>query len=238
MGASLSEGIRLVEDTRTFETHAMIGFNYRFHPLAVRLRQRMKKDPEMVRHVRSVFSTAPRPLPAWKQKRASGGGVLLDLASHHFDLLRFLLDAEVVSVSARTWSERSEEDCCEGELVFSNGVRVDMLYSFCRSEQDRIELSGPRHRLLLNRYAPLTYPCRPVGEFVRYQWERRHSPWKEVSFRRSLSAWIESIRTGSLPPVTLADGLESLRVVDAAERSAHIGRPVVINRLANREAAR
>jgi len=202
----------------------MIGFNYRFHPLVARARQLAAAKPFC--RARSVFSIAPRPLPGWKQNRSSGGGVLLDLGSHHFDLLRFLLNAEVVTVNARVWSERTEDDCCEVELDFDNGARADGLYSFCRTEKDVLAMTGPGGRIEINRYAPLGFPFWPVGGLVRYQLERRRSPWREVSFRRSLQAWIDSVQSGSAPPVTLRDGLASLRVVAAAEESTRRGGPV------------
>jgi predicted dehydrogenase len=234
LSASVADGLHLMQAANNAGKSAMMGFNYRFHPLANQLQKWVQRNPQSIQHGRSTFSLAPRALPAWKQSRASGGGVLLDLASHHFDLLRFLLGADVASVKARIWSERSEQDCCEVELIFSNGVRIQGFYSFCRTEQDSIELSGCHGKLRLNRYAPLSYPFWPVHKFAAYQWERRHSPWKEVSFRRSLGAWIESIRTSSRPPVTLLDGLESLRVVAAAEESARSGKPVPVEHASSR----
>ena len=49
-------------------------------------------------------------MPEWKRERASGGGVLLDLASHHVDLLRFLLADEVAEVGATVRSFETEQD--------------------------------------------------------------------------------------------------------------------------------
>lgn len=60
--------------------------------------------------VRTVFSSAAHELPVWKQTRQNGGGALLDLASHHIDLIPFLFEGEIVDVSAKMRSERSEGD--------------------------------------------------------------------------------------------------------------------------------
>ena len=49
---------------------------------------------------RTYFGLAVDPLPPWKQKRASGGGALLDLASHHVDLLSFLFSGSQVQTVA------------------------------------------------------------------------------------------------------------------------------------------
>ena len=51
--------------------------------------------------IQSAFCTHAGNLPGWKARRSSGGGVLLDLASHHIDLFRFLLASEMQEVFAR-----------------------------------------------------------------------------------------------------------------------------------------
>ena len=224
LASTLAEGTELLKWAAAARRPVMIGFNYRFHPLVARARHLAAAHPFC--RARSVFSIAPRPLPGWKQKRSSGGGVLLDLGSHHFDLLRFLLNAEVVTVNARVWSERTEDDCCEVKLDFDNGAQAQGLYSFCRTEEDVLAMTGSHGGIEINRYAPLGFPFWPLGDLLSYQLERRRSPWREVSFRRSLQAWIDCVRSGSTPPVTVHDGLASLRVVAAAEESTRTGGPV------------
>jgi myo-inositol 2-dehydrogenase/D-chiro-inositol 1-dehydrogenase len=197
----------------------MVGFNYRFHPRIARLRPSLSG----ITHIESRFTIAPRPLPAWKHLRSAGGGVLLDLGSHHVDLLAFLLGSRAASAAGKVWSEHTEEDCAEIELEFENGAKAACSFSFCRNEADVIRLRGPSGHVIHNRYAPLSFPAWPLADFAAYQWERLRSPWKEPSFRRSLAAWLDSIRKGAAPPVTIEDGLEALRVIDAAEQSAATG---------------
>jgi predicted dehydrogenase len=229
ISSSLDEGTRVVLAAAQATVPAMMGFNYRFHPLVQRAKRAIEnKQLTRIRQVRSCFSIAARPLPAWKQERASGGGVLLDLASHHFYLMLYLLGVPVVTVTARIWSERSEDDCCQAELTFENGVRADCFYSFCRHEQDKLELTAENGRISVDRYAPLRYPMWPAADFMAYQSERLHSPWKEVSFRRSLSSWIQAVRGCDKAPITMADGFEVLQVVLAAEQSALCGTPVEV----------
>lgn len=217
---SLPDGCRVVSAASQQTAPAMMGFNYRFHPLIERAKLELERvGPDGIKHVRSCFSIAPRPLPAWKLKRHTGGGALLDLASHHFYLLTYLLNAKVATVHARIWSERTEADCAEVELVFENGTRAQCSYSFCRAEKDELEFTGPNCRILVDRYEPLRYPMWPLGDFVAYQRERFRSPWREVSFGRSLGAWLDAIRNREEPPITMNDGLQALQTVVAAEQS-------------------
>ena len=65
-----------------------------------------------VRAVQSTFCepSTPEAMPAWKRNRATGGGVLLDLASHHIDLTRWFLSDEVVSATAWIGSAQTDQD--------------------------------------------------------------------------------------------------------------------------------
>ena len=131
---------------------AMVGFNYRFHPFYAEARQCIRAGAlGQVVTVRSCFSTAPRELPDWKLRRNSGGGVLLDLASHHIDLLRFLLDEEVVEVSARLASRRSEDDTAWVQCWLAGGLVAQSFFSFAAIDEDRFEICGDRGKLIADR---------------------------------------------------------------------------------------
>jgi predicted dehydrogenase len=219
LASDIAEAFAVCEAAESARVPAMMGFSYRFHPAISRLQGSVAG----AMRVQSRFTIAPRELPAWKRTRATGGGVLLDLGIHHFDLLPLLLRSRVESLEARIWSERTEQDCAEVQLRFESGAEASCLFSFCRDESDVMTFTGPHGRTTHNRYAPLEYPLWPVTRFISYVAERRRSPWKEVSFRRSLAAWVHSVRTGEEPPVSLRDGLASLEIVHAAEQSAARG---------------
>lgn len=219
LASELTEGSQLCEAARRANVVGTIGFNYRFHPAV----PRVKASLLGAHRVSSRFTIAPRELPLWKQTRATGGGVLLDLASHHFDLLPYLLRSPVKTVSSTITSERTEQDCAQVGLEFENHVKADCLFSFCRDEQDVIAIETVNGRIEHNRYAPLSYPLWPIDGFYNYLLERRRSPWKEVSFHRSLTAWLDSVRLKQPSPVPLTAGLDVLRIISAAEQSSAQG---------------
>lgn len=59
--------------------------------------------------VRTIFSSLARPQQRWMQARGSGGGVLLNLGSHHFDLVRFLFGDTIEAVTCELRSAEWEE---------------------------------------------------------------------------------------------------------------------------------
>lgn len=70
----------------------------------------------------------------WRGKWATeGGGVLINQAIHTVDLTRYLINSEVVSVSASTshrgYTQVEVEDTAEGVVKFQNGVEVIFFFS-------------------------------------------------------------------------------------------------------------
>ena len=81
-------------------------------------------------------------MPAWRRRRVTGGGVLLELASHHIDQLRWLLGDEVAWVNASLRSEQSEQDAARLDLSMTRGVEVQSFFSFRAGLTDCMEFIG------------------------------------------------------------------------------------------------
>ena len=110
IATTLEDGCRVAAAARDAGVVAAIGFNWRFQPLVARARELLSAGViGDVRAVSTVFCEAGT-VPGWKARRSEGGGVLLDLGSHHFDLIRWLLDARVERVEATLASQASEHD--------------------------------------------------------------------------------------------------------------------------------
>ena len=131
----------------------MIGFNYRFHSLYQEARQLLASARiGYVVAARSIFSVSAHDLPEWKRSRQSGGGVLLELTTHHVDLVRFLFQAEIREVFASVRSVRSEGDCAATQLVLENGAIVQTFCSLSAVEEDRFEIYGDAGKLTIDRH--------------------------------------------------------------------------------------
>ncbi|MBI2835828.1 MAG: Gfo/Idh/MocA family oxidoreductase [Acidobacteria bacterium] len=216
---------------------ATVGFNFRHHPAYARARALLKAGCiGRIRNVQTAFCepVAPAEMPGWKRQRASGGGALLDLASHHVDLLRWFLDQEVALVQARITSDRTEHDSAALALTMQSGVEVQMFVSFCAGPADFFEFIGEDGTLGVDRHAlaPRLRRPRRAGYGAREVWtppsasaaalwmRRLAQPSYQPSFRRSLDAFIRRVRGLPVPLATLEDGERSLAVILAAEESA------------------
>jgi predicted dehydrogenase len=192
---------------------------------------------------RTSFCTPPAQT-VWKSARAKGGGVLLDLATHHVDLLRYCLGQEVESVLAQIWSQQTEDDHALLQLKLSGEVAAQCFFSFGAVEEDRMEVYGSAGKLEVNRYLfdgvrrrsgsaralrreQLT-DLMPTIKGARYLMDKKQEPFHEPSYRVALARFVGAARTGGQTTPDLFDGLRAQMVIEAAEESNRRGCTVVI----------
>ncbi len=219
----------------------MVGLNFRHDARYRELRARLRRGEigEVVA-ARSVFCSAAGNLPEWKRSRAAGGGVLLDLASHHADLVRFTL-GEVAEVSASLRSVRGEDDTAGLRMVLTDGVVVESLFSSSAIDDDRFEVYGTSGLLAVDRYgspelergaAAAAYGRgarlrRELGSALRGV-RRVARGASEPSYRAALACFAASMRGAADPSPDVEDGLRSLEIVLAAEEAARTGRAIAV----------
>ena len=222
---------------------AVVGYNRRLHPVHERARELLRAG--RIGRVRAVHTAFCEPAPVdalagWKRRRATGGGALLDLASHHVDLVRWMLGDEVGTVDARLASEHSEHDTASLDLRTRGGVEVHGTFSFRVGPADWLTFLGERGTLHVDRFrcalelrAPRRFgyglrrvalPPRPAD--APWRLLRVVRPSLDPSYARALAAFVAELRGGPARCARLADGVRTLAVLLAAEESARLGRPV------------
>src|SRR5262249_31559465 len=83
LATTLEDGRRICAAWRRSGRVGMVGFNYRFNRLYRQAQGHVANGRiGPVVAIRSVFATTPDWLPDWKRALSTGGGALLDLASH------------------------------------------------------------------------------------------------------------------------------------------------------------
>lgn len=236
LATSEPDAIRVLEEVARSGVTAAVGFNRRSHPVYEQARQLLEAGRiGDVRFAQTAFCEPVdlHELPEWKRTRATGGGVLLDLASHHFDLARWFLQAELEVVHARTRSGSSEQDEAWTELSTSTGAEVQSLFSYRAAHADFIEFFGERGRLRVDRHRGALVVHRPrrsgygirrdrspSGRVLAWHARRLIGSGGDPSYGRSLGAFVRRLRGAQVETPSLEDGLRSLRAVLAAERLA------------------
>lgn len=240
LALNLHEARRVIEVWRDTGVVGMIGFNYRFHPLYKSARHLIQSGAlGDIIYVHTNFSTRSKELAAWRLSRASGGGALLELGSHHFDLIRYLFGQEIVTVFAQTPSVVSEADHAVVQMQLESGTIIQSVFSLRTIEEERMEIystagrwtadhilsdqlefsSPSRHQARGHRAA---HAVRAFGRSLYAQIAPRGSRL-DPSCPIAMVRFIAAVHDGTAVQPDLQDGFESLRVARAAMFSAQKG---------------
>jgi predicted dehydrogenase len=132
------------------------GYMMRFHGAHRAIRQAIQEGRigKLV-YLRAQLSCWYPPIPgAWRQDPATGGGgSLIDLATHLYDLLESLAGpiVEVVAMTANLVQDYPSEDAATTLLRFANGCHATVDTFFCipdEASRTRLEIYGSRGSIL------------------------------------------------------------------------------------------
>lgn len=231
IAADLEEGRNIAFAAQKAGTPLMIGHVERFNPAVLELRRRLQRG-ELGR-VFQVYARRTGPFP----KRIRDVGVVLDLAPHDIDVMRFLLGSDVERLYAETEQRISteHEDMLCGLLRFENGVVGLLDVNWLTPVKVRqIAVLGEKGLFTLDylkqelRFfagkAELREDAPPPGiedaEAEMIAVERREP------LRVELEAFAEAVRKREPPPVGPNEGLAALDIAYRLVESARTHRPV------------
>jgi predicted dehydrogenase len=242
IAATIADGEAVVAAWHRAGTVGTIGFNCRFNALYREMRDAIAAGEIGTPIAIRASWTANWPaLATWRLSPASGGGALLELASHQVDLCRFLLSTEISKASGTTWSNRQVDEAAMLTLSLANGTHAQLFASYGSVEEDRWEVYGDKGKLVVDRYSSLQVERVPsvaaggLASSVRrtmneiahlaYGLEKRRTPGHEPSYAASLAAFVEAARRRQQGTPSLDDGLVALRAIVAARETSESGSP-------------
>lgn len=196
----------------------MAGFNRRFWEPACRLRRELLvnnySNPLLVR---LVLETNVQDWAAY----SGTSDALDDLGPHQFDLLRYLFDCELLSVSARWINENK----IHMKVGLDGDIMADCLVAHGSRYRECVNVEYGRYRYRIRTYSERIRPAQ--GAFRRildgYDWfkrlQKRDQLPMKLSFERQLACFLGYVRSGEPPQPGLADGIAAVRAVEAARES-------------------
>jgi len=179
-------------------------------------------------------------------KTRSGGGPLIDLGVHMIDLTRWIMGRpRVVSVSASTYnhiggrlaSEQGKtfnvEDLASAFIRFDTGATLQLEASWALNFEEReriaLELSGT-----LGGFSSVTYDYKDKHLAVFREIDgvlTRTEPIRfPAEYENAQQHFVNAILNDTEPDATAEDGVEIMRILDAAYESAALGREVAVCR--------
>ncbi|MDO8209619.1 Gfo/Idh/MocA family protein [Conexibacter sp. CPCC 206217] len=163
----------------------------------------------------------------WRRTSGAGGGVILDLIVHEADLVRFLLDDEIVAVSAMTaHAPRSVAQTAAGTMATAGGTLVGFDATLT------LDHAGTRLELLGTEAAAIASDGLSVAPGTRLSLWRRDverllaTPPYEDPYAVGVAAFQAAIAGVGEPASSGLDGLRALAVAVAAREAARTGRTI------------
>jgi predicted dehydrogenase len=221
IAATVEEGKRLIALAEKVNRQLMVGHIIRFNPAIQSLKQRLENGD--LGKIFQVFCRRAGPFPA----RIRDVGVVIDLAPHDVDIMRFLTGMDPMRVYAETEQRihTDHEDLLFGLLRFPDGITGALEINWLTPTKMRETLVlGEKglfrvDDLMQDLYyfenpqaiGELWSPFRAIrgvseGSMTRYSIPRQEP------LKAELQAFIQAIKNGEKVPVTGQDGLEALRL--------------------------
>jgi predicted dehydrogenase len=227
---------QMVEAARQASLLLGVAQVFRFEDSTARLRDRLAAGqigkPVLAR---SEFSFPGRGhVRSWMTNAAiAGGGPIADVGVHCIDALRYILQDEVVRVSARgVWDEESREVEAASILTleFSRGTLATVMVSFRAEYRTPLEFIGESGVLRaddgLNVEYPITIELRRGGKVVDSE-----SVANKLAYARQVDAFADASEGKGKFPVPGEEGWQNQLVLDAAFRSLKSGKVEAVPRV-------
>jgi predicted dehydrogenase len=215
MTGTLAEAEELARRADTAPVPLMVAQALRWNPVILRAKDLLRRLGR-IHLVRLAQRLAPTNL-AWQRNPSEtvGGSVLLT-GVHIFDLARYLTGAEFAAVDSRQARILNPvvEDFFLARATLTDGCRVSLEVSkYTRSRACWLEVVGQEGQLQAD------YLAGGIVLRVGRDEERLAVSATAPTLPPLLADWLGSVTDRVVPPVTVHDGLATLRVVDACYRS-------------------
>lgn len=225
VAASVTEGLALAAAAAHTGELFMVSQSRRYHR-ALHQAKRHLAGLGPVGIVAVDFFKAPR-FGGFRDQMASP--LLLDMAIHQFDMARFLLDADPISVTCEEynppWSWYAGDAAATATFTMDGGARFTFNGSWCSpgaetSWNGSWRLSAARGTVLWDGEGePVADPAQPVAAVA--------DPGSGIA--GSLREFTGALRTGAEPSGSVRANIMSLAMVEAATRSAALGARVAVD---------
>jgi myo-inositol 2-dehydrogenase/D-chiro-inositol 1-dehydrogenase len=216
----------------------MLGFNRRFDPNFMKIRDLVKAGKIGEPQILKITSRDPGPPPISYIKVS--GGLFMDQAIHDFDMARYIMNQEVVEVYSRgavmvdeAIGDAGDIDTALTTLIFENGAmaNIDNSRKAVYGYDQRLEVFGSGGMAKVDNNFPdnhqLYGPDGIHGALPLHFFLERYT----TSYLNEMEAFFNSIQNNEDVVVSGEDGLKSMKIALAAKKSVKENRPVLVKEI-------
>ena len=204
IATNVDEGREIIAEARRAGMTLMVGHVERFNPAVVAIKQALENED-----ILSIAITRVGPFPP----RMSNVGVVIDLAVHDIDLIRWFTDSDIVEVQPQLSNAVAErEDIALLQFRTASGVLAHINTNWLTPFKARTVHVATRRKYLigdlLTRQVTECFGFQPDGSYSM----RHLSVGHDEPLRAELMAFVRAIKTDMPPAVTGEEGVESLAI--------------------------
>lgn len=161
------------------------------------------------------------------EKNISGGGVLVDNGSHSVDIARYLL-GPIVKVQAEEGKKVQNLEVEDTARLYIRSQSdtmgaIDLSWSIHKESESYIDLFGTEGVLSIG------WKCSKYRQSEKLDWVTFGKGYDKLSaFSGQIDNFVASIKGEAMPLITANDGLESVRVIEAAYKSVNVNKWVEV----------
>jgi hypothetical protein len=214
---SVEDGQAIIAAARRAGVTLMVGHVERFNPAVETIKDAIRGED-----ILSIAITRVGPFPP----RMSNVGVVIDLAVHDIDLIRWFTDSEIVEVQPQVKSALAErEDIALLQFRTASGVLAHINTNWLTPFKARSVTVATKNKYimadLLTRQVTECFGFQPDGSYSM----RHLSVGYAEPLRAELQAFVNAVRSGKEPAVTGEEGVAGLEIAIRCLQERAVVRP-------------
>ena len=229
----VKEVMSIIEETGV---KLMLGFNRRFDPEFLKIRQLVQNDAVGEIQIVKITSRDPGPPPVEYVKVS--GGMFLDMTIHDFDMARYISGKQVKEVFAKgavmvdpEIGKAGDIDTAVITLTFEDNTMavIDNCRKAVYGYDQRLEVFGSKGMVQAENNFPNNHKLYTEsgisGDLPLHFFLERY----DASYNQEMREFVDALVSGGAMPVDGNDGLQSIAIGLAAKKSVAENRSVKLS---------